>query len=329
MLGPLEEVLAKPDGDVPPGQARAGVDVAHRNGVRLLKLVNSLLDFSRIEAGRVAGDATSRSISPRSPPSSPRTSARRSSGPALRLRIDAPPLGAAGLCRSRHVGEDRPQPALERLQVHLRRRDRASTVERDRRRRRAPSSAVRDTGIGIPAAELPHLFERFHRVEGARGRTFEGSGIGLALVQELVKLHGGTIAVESERRPRQHVHGHACRSARAHLPPDRLDAAARAGAQPTCARRPIVEEALRWLGGSVAGDRAASRRRRRISAYRRRAADAARAARPARRRQRRHARLRRAACSAGRLRGRGGRPTAQAALEAARRQRPDLDPVAT
>ena len=55
-----------------------------------------------------------------------------------------------------------------------------------------------DTGTGIPPQELPHVFERFHRVEGARGRTYEGTGIGLALIQELVKLHGGTIAVESE-----------------------------------------------------------------------------------------------------------------------------------
>ena len=54
---------------------------------------------------------------------------------------------------------------------------------------------MRDTGIGIPAEELPKLFDRFHRVEGAQGRSFEGSGIGLALVQELVKLHGGDIAV--------------------------------------------------------------------------------------------------------------------------------------
>ncbi len=57
---------------------------------------------------------------------------------------------------------------------------------------------VRDTGVGIPATELPRLFERFHRVEGTRGRTHEGTGIGLALVHELVKLHGGTIDVESE-----------------------------------------------------------------------------------------------------------------------------------
>ena len=57
--------------------------------------------------------------------------------------------------------------------------------------------AVRDTGIGISPDELPHLFERFHRVAGARGRTQEGTGIGLALVQELVQLHGGCVRVES------------------------------------------------------------------------------------------------------------------------------------
>jgi PAS domain S-box-containing protein len=58
--------------------------------------------------------------------------------------------------------------------------------------------SVGDTGTGIPAGELPHLFERFRRVDGARGRSIEGSGIGLALVQELVKLHGGDIGVRSE-----------------------------------------------------------------------------------------------------------------------------------
>jgi hypothetical protein len=58
--------------------------------------------------------------------------------------------------------------------------------------------SVIDTGIGISADEFPRLFERFRRIEGARGRSFEGSGIGLALVQELVKLHGGDISVESQ-----------------------------------------------------------------------------------------------------------------------------------
>src|SRR5262249_43256295 len=56
---------------------------------------------------------------------------------------------------------------------------------------------VADTGIGIPEHEIPKLFDRFHRVAGARGRTHEGTGIGLALVQELAKLHSGTVKAES------------------------------------------------------------------------------------------------------------------------------------
>ena len=69
----------------------------------------------------------------------------------------------------------------------------ASAGSPDRR-----TDVVRDTGVGIPQSELPRLFERFHRIEGQKSRSFEGSGIGLALVQELVRLHGGTIEVESE-----------------------------------------------------------------------------------------------------------------------------------
>jgi signal transduction histidine kinase len=60
--------------------------------------------------------------------------------------------------------------------------------------------SVRDTGVGIPEAELHHVFDRFHRVEGVQGRTSEGSGIGLALVQEMVKLHGGSVRVQSTYR---------------------------------------------------------------------------------------------------------------------------------
>ena len=57
--------------------------------------------------------------------------------------------------------------------------------------------AVIDTGAGIPEQDRARIFDRFHRVEGAQGRSHEGSGIGLAFVQELVKLHGGSIRVES------------------------------------------------------------------------------------------------------------------------------------
>src|SRR6185437_5548694 len=58
--------------------------------------------------------------------------------------------------------------------------------------------SVKDTGVGIPAEEIPKLFERFHRLKGAASRTHEGTGIGLSLVRELVQLHSGSVHVESE-----------------------------------------------------------------------------------------------------------------------------------
>jgi CheY-like chemotaxis protein len=104
---------------------------------------------------------------------------------------------------------------------------------------------VRDTGVGTPPEEIPRLFERFHRTEGARGRTQEGSGIGLALVRELVELHGGDIRAESDfgkgtaffvRIP----------FGSDHLPPDRVGAP-RVAASTSIGARPFIEEALRWI----------------------------------------------------------------------------------
>ena len=93
--------------------------------------------------------------------------------------------------------------------------------------------------------ELPRMFERFHRVQGARGRSHEGSGIGLALVQELVKLHGGSVAVRST--------GAGARPSPCPSPAARSACAAAAGppeAAATASRRGAKlswEEALRWL----------------------------------------------------------------------------------
>jgi len=71
-------------------------------------------------------------------------------------------------------------------------------VIRARRSRSAVVISVRDTGIGIAPADVARVFDRFHRVENARARTHEGSGIGLALVQELVRMHGGEVRLDSK-----------------------------------------------------------------------------------------------------------------------------------
>jgi signal transduction histidine kinase len=190
LLGPLEDTLADPAALPPDGRER--VEVAHRNALRLLKLVNTLLDFSRIEAGRVqaAYEPTDLAMLTAELASVFRAAVERA---GLRLVVDCPPLDEP-VYVDREMWEKIVFNLLSnafkftfagQIAVALRREDDQAIL------------TVRDTGTGIPADELPHLFERFHRVQGARSRTHEGTGIGLALVQELVKLHGGTIDVES------------------------------------------------------------------------------------------------------------------------------------
>ena len=110
---------------------------------------------------------------------------------------------------------------------------------------------MRDTGSGIPRELLPKIFDRFLRVEGARARTQEGSGIGLALVRELVKLHGGEVAAESTYG-KGSVFTVTIPLGTAHLPADRIDSS-RTIASTALGAAPFVEEALRWLPNTPAG----------------------------------------------------------------------------
>ena len=132
------------------------------------------------------------------------------------------------------------------LQVHVRGRDRRSACGAAS----APSSRSPTRASASRPTELPRLFERFHRVEGARGRSHEGSGIGLALVSELVELHGG-----DGRRVE--------RARRGHDVPRRAAAAAggagrrarrRPRCSPTAQRAALRDEAQRW-GGDERGSR--------------------------------------------------------------------------
>ncbi|MEO7731592.1 MAG: ATP-binding protein, partial [Kofleriaceae bacterium] len=232
MLGPLEGLLADPD---LAGGTRAELATIHRNGLRLLKLVNTLLDFARIEAGRATAQFVATDLAQlTSDLASVFRAATDRAG--LRLTVACPTLDVA-------VRVDRDM--WEKIVLNLVSNAFKFTLAGEItvalvRRGDHVELGVRDTGSGIPADELPRVFERFHRVAGTAGRTHEGTGIGLALVHELVRLHGGTIRVASEL-------GRGT-TFTVSIP---LGAGAGATVEAVAELRPaataFVEEALRWL----------------------------------------------------------------------------------
>ncbi|MFN8636427.1 MAG: ATP-binding protein [Chloroflexota bacterium] len=241
LLGPIEDGLADHAHPLPPVH-RERVDVVHRNAVRLLRLVNTLLDFSRIEAGRIQAsyERTDLGAYTTDLAASFRSAVERA---GLRLIVDCPSL-SGGV--SAYVDRE----MWEKIVLNLVSNAFKATFDGEIAVSLAARDGqivltVRDTGTGIAQEELPRLFDRFHRVQGARARTHEGTGIGLALVQELVRLHGGEIAVES-------VLGQGTTFAvslpagSAHLPVERV--AAGDGHQPAVlGALPFVDEALSWL----------------------------------------------------------------------------------
>jgi signal transduction histidine kinase len=163
-----------------------------RNALRLLKLVNTLLDFSRIEAGRVQAVYEATDLGGVTAEiASVFRSAMENAG--LQFSVECPPIGEPV-----YVDRDMWEKVVSNLlsnafkftfdgsvAVMLKAIDGAVQLQ------------VRDTGVGIPEEHRERVFERFHRIEGTQARTFEGTGIGLAFVQELVRLHGGEVRVES------------------------------------------------------------------------------------------------------------------------------------
>ncbi|HTU58435.1 MAG TPA: ATP-binding protein, partial [Polyangiales bacterium] len=112
---------------------------------------------------------------------------------------------------------------------------------------------VSDTGTGIPEHELPRIFERFHRASGTRGRSYEGTGIGLSLVRELVALHGGSIRVESSVG-RGSTFIVSLPFGTEHLPKDRITSEGSDVVSGTTASQ-FVLEATQWLPAAKGGGR--------------------------------------------------------------------------
>ncbi|MDX2243301.1 MAG: ATP-binding protein [Leptolyngbyaceae cyanobacterium bins.302] len=271
MLNPLEDALASLEtweqgkaGEEERGRVQEHLQIAYRNSQRLLKLVNTLLDFSRIEAGRIEAVYQPTDLATLTADlAGVFRSAIEHAG--LRLQVDCPPLPEPAYV-DREMWEKIVLNLLSNafkftlkgeIRVSLRWLEAGARKNTDAHSPApipSPPSIeleICDTGTGIPADELPHIFERFHRVKGAIGRSYEGSGIGLSLVQELVKLHSGTIQVSSI------VDQGTCftvsiPTGSAHLPSELINPTRTLTATTTGAL-PYVEEALRWLPGGETG----------------------------------------------------------------------------
>ncbi len=242
MLGPLEDLLA---GHASPlaETERETLDLVHRNGLRLLRLVNTLLDFSRIEAGRVEA---SYELTDLAAFTAQLASVFQSAIERAGLRFT---VACDTITAPTYVDRDMWEKIVVNLLSNALKYTLAGEIEvRLRQEENHAVLCIRDTGVGIPESELPRLFERFYRVKGTQGRTHEGTGIGLALVQELTRLHGGSVQVTSApsggstfcvRLP----------IGRSHLPAERVNAV-RSLASTALGARPYVEEALRWIPGA-------------------------------------------------------------------------------
>jgi len=239
MLAPLEDTIANLNGTIPP-QEREQLQLVQRNGMRLLKLVNSLLDFSRIEAGRVqaAYEPIDLATYTAELASTFRSLIERV---GMSLIVDCPRLPEAI-----YIDREMWEKIVLNLLSNAFKFTLAGTISvRLQCVENCVELSVADTGVGIPSEELPHLFERFHRIKNSQGRSFEGSGIGLSLVQELVKLHSGTIDVCSSFGQGS-CFTVTIPTATAHLQSEQIGASC-ALASTALGAMPYVEEAQRWL----------------------------------------------------------------------------------
>jgi len=242
MLGPLEEVLPEALERLKPDCHDQLVTV-RRNALRLLKLVNTLLDFSRIEAGRVKASYQLTDLATFTTEiASAFDSAMENAG--LRFSVECQPIAEPV-----YVNRD----MWEKIVLNLLSNALKFTFEGEVALALKPVDGavqlqVRDTGVGIPEEHRERVFERFHRIEGIQARTYEGTGIGLALVQELIKLHGGSVRVESTLGQGS-TFTVTIPAGKEHLPAEHIQTAQSASAK--IRAEAYVEEARQWLGDEL------------------------------------------------------------------------------
>ncbi|MCP5521502.1 MAG: response regulator [Verrucomicrobiales bacterium] len=191
LLGPLESLLQSEAASDP--RTRQTLETMRDNGMRLLKLINDLLDLVRLDAGelklhRRAVDMDSflrgilKSVQP--------TAQDRGIETTCRVDEDLPPI---------HADPDKLEKVFLNLVFNaLKFTGAGGEIEVSAHRDNSDVRIeVRDTGMGIAPENLRHLFSRFWQADSASNRKFQGAGIGLALVKELVRAHDGDVEATS------------------------------------------------------------------------------------------------------------------------------------
>jgi signal transduction histidine kinase len=239
ILGPLEDELAELQSPLP-ADRHERLGTAYRNTLRLLKLVNTLLDFSRMEAGRTQACYVAADLAAYTEElASVFRSAIEKAG--LTLTVDCPPLPEP-IYIDRDMWE---KVVLNLLSNAFKHTFEGGIAVALKWQGDHVDLVVSDSGVGIPESELPHLFDRFHRVKGAKSRTHEGTGIGLALVQELIRSHQGAVRAES-REGKGSAFTVTLKTGRDHLDPERIGAQ-RSQVSTATQAAAYVEEAEHWI----------------------------------------------------------------------------------
>jgi signal transduction histidine kinase len=191
LIAPLETLMQRFNLDA---EAKSTLATMHANGMRLLKLINDLLDLVRLESGRM--DVKQEPIEVAEFVKG-LASAARQVAEDKRLRLETfvdPALGAV-------IGD---RDKLEKIVLNLLFNALKFTPAGGRVELRVEKQAeelvltVDDTGMGISARNLPYVFDRFWQADGSSKRKYQGVGIGLALVKELVEIQGGQVIVASD-----------------------------------------------------------------------------------------------------------------------------------
>ena len=195
ILTPLEDLRSEPRKALNAHQ----LDSMRRSAWRLLRLINQLLDLSRLESDSMVLDAKRSNLIP----------FLREIVLAFSARADREHISLSMTASREDLWMQFDRDKLEKVVVNLlsnafkftgaHGKIRINvTLEETGEAGPQVEIAVRDTGRGIPPEALPHVFDRFYQADGSATRRDEGTGIGLALAKELVELHGGTIGVESQ-----------------------------------------------------------------------------------------------------------------------------------